>query len=139
MTWCSTQTRSQEAASFTVLEEIGKSYETVWLEYGPKMKASDYLSVNPMGKVPALKDGDIVITETAAICAYLADRFPEKNLAPLTGYPAEPLITNGCFLPQIHSIWLSRQNPWAGKLQKVKIAWSALAIMKTPSMLLRKR
>lgn len=65
-----------------MLEEIGKPYETVWLEYGPKMKSSEYLSVNPMGKVPALRDGDVVITETPAICAYLADRFPEKNLAP---------------------------------------------------------
>lgn len=71
-----------------MLEEIGQPYETVWLEYGPKMKESAYLSVNPMGKVPALKHGDVVVTETAAICAYLADRFPEKNLAPPTNHPS---------------------------------------------------
>lgn len=65
-----------------MLEEIGQPYETVWLEYGSKMKTDEYLSVNPMGKVPALKHGDIVVTETPAICAYLADQFPAKNLAP---------------------------------------------------------
>lgn len=46
------------------------------------IKSSDYLEINPMGKVPALVDGDVVVTETSAICAYLADKFPEKNLAP---------------------------------------------------------
>lgn len=71
-----------------MLEEIGKPYETVWLEYGPKMKSKEYLSINPMGKVPALRDGDIVVTETPAICAYLADRFPEKNLAPPANHPS---------------------------------------------------
>lgn len=71
-----------------MLEEVGQPYETVWLEYGPKMKSADYLAVNPMGKIPALKHGDAVVTEAAAICAYLADRFPEKKLAPATSDPA---------------------------------------------------
>ncbi|MEY4500114.1 MAG: hypothetical protein RIS52_4 [Pseudomonadota bacterium] len=65
-----------------MLEEIGVPYEQVLLEYGTTMKAADYLAINPMGKVPALTHGDAVITETAAICAYLADAFPEKGLAP---------------------------------------------------------
>ena len=46
------------------------------------MKAPDYLAINPMGKVPAIKHGDVVVTECAAICAYLADAFPEAGLAP---------------------------------------------------------
>jgi glutathione S-transferase len=57
----------------------------VWLEYGGTMKAPEYLAVNPMGKVPALRDGDTVVTESAAICAYLADRFPQRKLAPPPG------------------------------------------------------
>jgi glutathione S-transferase len=65
-----------------MLEEIGAPYEQVLLEYGTTMKAADYLAINPMGKVPALTHGDTVITETAAICAYLADAFSEKGLAP---------------------------------------------------------
>ena len=58
----------------------------MWLDYGTSTKAADYLAVNPMGKVPALKDGDAAVTEAAAICAYLADPFPEKNLVPPVGH-----------------------------------------------------
>lgn len=65
-----------------MLEEIGVDYETKVLEYGTTMKAADYLAINPMGKVPAIKHGDIIVTESAAICAYLADTFKEANLAP---------------------------------------------------------
>ena len=68
-----------------MLEELGEPYRTAWLEYGSTMKAPDYLAVNPMGKVPALRDGDTVVTEAAAICAYLADRFPQCRLAPPPG------------------------------------------------------
>jgi glutathione S-transferase len=70
-----------------MMEEVGEPYETVLLDYGPAMKAPDYLAVNPMGKVPAIKHGDVVVTEGAAICAYLADAFPERNLAPPPGDP----------------------------------------------------
>ena len=68
-----------------MLEETGLSYDTVLLEYGTTMKAPEYLAINPMGKVPALKHGDTVITEQAAICMYLADLVPEKQLAPPVG------------------------------------------------------
>ncbi|HEY5722138.1 MAG TPA: glutathione S-transferase family protein [Allosphingosinicella sp.] len=71
-----------------MLEEVGEPYETVLLEYGTAMKGADYLAVNPMGKVPAIRHGDTVVTEAAAICAYLADAFPEKGLAPPVGDPA---------------------------------------------------
>lgn len=70
-----------------MLEEIGEPYETVVLDYGTTMKSADYLAINPMGKVPAIKHGDAVVTEAAAICAYLADAFPEKKLAPPPGAP----------------------------------------------------
>ena len=65
-----------------MLEEVGEPYETRCLEYGATMKGDEYRAVNPMGKVPALKHGDVVITECAAICAYLADAFPKAGLAP---------------------------------------------------------
>lgn len=70
-----------------MLEECGATYETVVLQYGTSMKAAEYLAINPMGKVPALKHGDAVVTELSAICAYLAEIFPEKNLAPPVGSP----------------------------------------------------
>jgi glutathione S-transferase len=68
-----------------MLEEIGEPYRTEVLDYATTMKAPAYLAVNPMGKVPALRHGDTVVTETAAICAYLADAFPQAGLAPPPG------------------------------------------------------
>jgi glutathione S-transferase len=65
-----------------MLEELGQPYRTELLDYGTTMKAPAYLAINPMGKVPALKHGDVVVTECAAICTYLADAFPESALAP---------------------------------------------------------
>lgn len=71
-----------------MLEETGQPYETVLLDYGTTMKGADYLAVNPMGKVPAIRHGDTVVTEAAAICAYLADAFPAADLAPPCGSKA---------------------------------------------------
>ena len=68
-----------------MLEEVGEPYDTVLLDYGTSMKGADYLAINPMGKVPAIKHGDTTVTETAAICAYLADAFPKAGLAPPPG------------------------------------------------------
>ena len=65
-----------------MLEEVGRPYRTQWLEFGPAMRTADYLALNPMGKVPTIVHGDAVVTECAAICAYLADAFPEAGLAP---------------------------------------------------------
>src|SRR5437660_5559050 len=68
-----------------MLEEIGQPYRTELLDYGTTMKAPAYLALNPMGKVPAIRHGDAVVTEAGAICAYLADAFPEARLAPPPG------------------------------------------------------
>jgi glutathione S-transferase len=64
-----------------MLEEVGEPYETEIIGYD-QMKSDAYLAVNPMGKVPAIKHRGHVVTECAAICAYLADVFPEAGLAP---------------------------------------------------------
>ncbi|PRX05509.1 UNVERIFIED_ORG: glutathione S-transferase [Martelella mediterranea] len=65
-----------------MLEETGADYETHILTYNDTMKSEDYLAINPMGKVPAIVHDGRVVTECAAICAYLADVFPEAALAP---------------------------------------------------------
>ena len=70
-----------------MLEEVGQPYEAVMLDYAKGMKGDAYRAVNPMMKVPAIIHDGRVVTETAAICAYLADVFPEAGLAPVT--PAE--------------------------------------------------
>ena len=71
-----------------MLEEVGAPYRTELMMYGPSMKDVAYRAVNPLGKVPALRHGDVTVTETAAICAYLADAFPDAGLAPPQGSTA---------------------------------------------------
>lgn len=77
-----TNPQSRGATVRWMLEEIGQPYDTEILGYGTSMKAAPYLSINPMGKVPAIVHHGKVVTEVAAICLYLADAFPEAGLAP---------------------------------------------------------
>src|SRR5439155_17126320 len=91
-----------------MLEEIGQPYETEVLDYSSTMKQEPYLSINPMGKVPAIVHKDKVVTEVAAIICYLAEAFPEAGLAPrndaeradyyrwifFTAGPHEPAFSN---------------------------------------------
>ena len=67
-----------------MLEEVAKPYRTEIVDYAT-IKSPDYLAINPMGKVPTIRHGDVVVTEGAAICAYLADAFPQAGLAPPAG------------------------------------------------------
>jgi glutathione S-transferase len=68
-----------------MLEETGLPYDTQLLEYGTSMKSPEYLAINRMGKVPAIRHGDAVVTENAAIALYLGDLVPDKKLAPPVG------------------------------------------------------
>ncbi len=72
-----------------MLEEIGEPYDVVYLEYGDAMRTPEFLSLNPMGKVPVLVHDGSVITEAAAICTYLAAAFPNAGLGPLQGERAD--------------------------------------------------
>jgi glutathione S-transferase len=80
-----TNPRSRGRIVRWMLEEVGQPYRTELLEYGTTIKSPEYLAMNPMGKVPALRHGDAVVTEGAAICCYLADAFPDAGLAPAPG------------------------------------------------------
>lgn len=97
-----------------MLEEVGVDNEQVVLEYGTTMKAAEYLAVNPMGKVPAIVDRGQVVTEGAAICAYLAEAYPDAGLAPrederaayyrwlfFAAGPVESAITNNFLKVQV--------------------------------------
>jgi len=64
-----------------MLEEVGQPYETEVIAYD-RMKSPEYLAVHPLGKVPSIKHNGRVVTECAAICAYLADVFPQAGLGP---------------------------------------------------------
>ena len=82
---------SPHSRSFTALwlmEEVGQPYERVLTDISKDaQKTPEYLAINPMGKVPALRDGEATLAEAAAICAYVAERYPQAKLAPALGDP----------------------------------------------------
>lgn len=80
-----------------MLEEVGQPYRTVVLDYGTTMKSDDYLALNPMGKVPAITHRGVTVTECAAVCAYLADAFPQASLAPAFDDPMRGLYLRWMF------------------------------------------
>ena len=99
-----------------MLEELGVPYqvERIDLASGEHRKPA-YLTVNPMGKVPALAHRGVVVTEAAAICAYLADTFPQAGLAPPIGDPRRGLYCKwlffgpGCLEPAVTDRMLNRE------------------------------
>ena len=83
--WCP-QTRASRA--FWVLEEVGVPYETKEIDIRSDERSEEFLSISPLGKVPALTDGDLKIADSAAIALYLADRYASGRLAPALDDPA---------------------------------------------------
>ncbi len=78
------QTRSRRVT--WMLEELGQDYEFILVDFNKgEPKSPEYLAINPAGKVPAMQDGDLLLTESAAILTYLGDKFPEKGLVPAAG------------------------------------------------------
>lgn len=77
-----THPRSRGRIARWMLHEVGADYDVEYMTYGGNMGSAEYRAINPMAKVPAIRHGDAVVTECAAICAYLADRFPDAGLAP---------------------------------------------------------
>jgi len=80
--------RSCSFSSLWLMEETGQKYERVLTDISTgAQRRAEYLAINPMGKVPALRDGDATLAEAAAIAAYVAERYPEAGLAPKLGDP----------------------------------------------------
>ena len=98
-----------------MLEEVGQPYETEIVGY-ERMKDESYLAVNPMGKVPALRHGEVIVTEAAAICTYLADEFPHAGLNVPVGDPRRGsylkwlFFSPGCIEPAITDRAFPRQE-----------------------------
>ncbi len=107
---------SRSSGVLTLLEELGVPFDlsVVNMKAGEQRKPA-YLAVNPMGKVPAVRDGDAVVTEQVAIYIYLADRFPEAGLAPPIGDPLRgPYLRwlafyGSCFEPAVVDRSLKRE------------------------------
>ncbi len=80
--------RTRAFSALWLMEETGQPYERVLTDLSKgEHKAPEYLAINPMGKVPALRDGEATLAEAAAICAYVAERYPQARLAPPIGDP----------------------------------------------------
>src|SRR5882672_12556 len=80
--------RSRSFSALWLMEETGQHYERALTDISTgAQRKPEYLAINPMGKVPALKDGEATLAEAAAICAYVAERYPEAKLAPPLGDP----------------------------------------------------
>jgi len=89
---------SRSSVTRWMLEEVGEPYDIHLLNLAAgDSRSADYLAVNPMGKVPALKHGEVVITESAAICTYLADAFPKAGLSVPIGDPRRGIYLKWLF------------------------------------------
>ncbi|GAB1717689.1 MAG: glutathione S-transferase-like protein [Nitrobacter sp.] len=130
--------RSRSFTTLWLMEETGQPYERVLTDISTGAnKTPDYLAINPMGKVPALVDGDVAVAEAAAICAYVADRYPQAKLAPPIGDPRRAkylqwmFFAPGCIEPAILQAYLKFEIPtgsaaWGSTTQTFDVLDQAL-------------
>lgn len=130
--------RSRSFSGLWLMEETGQPYERVLTDISTgAQKTPEFLAVNPMGKVPALKDGDVSIAEASAICAYVADCYPEAKLAPPIGDPRRGkylqwlFFSPGCIEPAIIQIFTKIEVPtstaaWGSATQVFDVLDAAL-------------
>jgi glutathione S-transferase len=130
--------RSRSFSAIWLLEESGLPYERVLTDISTgAQKAPEYLAVNPMGKVPGLQDGDAALGEAAAICAYIADRYPETGLAPTVTDPLRArylqwlFFSPSCIEPAIIQIYTKLEVPpstaaWGSATQTFDVLDAAL-------------
>jgi glutathione S-transferase len=109
---------SRSSIALWMLEELGEPYDIHLLNLkNGENRAPAYLAVNPMGKVPALRHGDTIVTETAAICCYLADEFPQARLNVPVGDPRRGVYLKwlffapGCIEPAVAERAFPRKEP----------------------------
>jgi len=110
--------RSRSFSALWLLEEVGEPYERVLTDISTgAQKKPEFLKINPMGKVPALTDGEACVAEAAAVCAYVVERYPDKNLAPPIGHPLRGrylqwlFFSPGCIEPAILQIYTKLEIP----------------------------
>ena len=130
--------RSRSFSGLWLMEETGQPYERVLTDISTgAQKTPEFLAVNPMGKVPALKDGDVSIAEASAICAYVADCYPEAKLAPPIGDPRRGkylqwlFFSPGCIEPALIQIFTKLDVPsstaaWGSATQVFDVLDAAL-------------
>jgi len=116
-----TNPRSRGAIVHWMLEEVGCPYTMRMLDFDTGMKSTTYLTINPMGKVPAIRHGEQIVTEAAAICTYLAETFPEAGLLPAPAhrgaYYRWLFFTAACLEPA-YANHMAGWNPGTAALQR---------------------
>ena len=137
--------RSRSISAIWLLEEAGLPYERVLTDIATgAQKAPEYLAINPMGKVPGLKDGDAALGEAAAICAYDTERYPEAKLAPPPGDPLRAkylywlFFAPGCIEPAMVQVATKiEMNPVAAGWGNAQLVFDVLdaALTKGPWIL----
>ena len=110
--------RSRSFSALWLMEETGQPYERVLTDISTgAQKKPEYLAINPMGKVPALRDGDTTLAEAAAICAYVAERYPQAKLTPPPGDPSRAkflywlFFAPGCIEPAMVQVATKVEMP----------------------------
>lgn len=109
---------SRSSVALWMLEELGEPFDIHLLDLKKgESRAPAYLAVNPMGKVPAIRHGDAVVTEVSAICCYLADEFPGARLNIPIGHPRRGeylkwlFFAPGCIEPAVSERAFPRKEP----------------------------
>lgn len=120
--------RSRAQMAHWMLEEAGAPYRIVPIDFEKgEHKTPSFLALNPMGKLPTIVDRGTIVTETAAIIAYLADAFPKAGLAPPVGDPSRGTYYRwlffgaGCFEPALLDTMLKRPPPE----RKMAVGWGS--------------
>src|ERR1700693_1578001 len=131
--------RSRSFSALWLMEETGQPYERVLTDISAgAQKTPEYLAINPMGKVPALRDGEATLAEAAAICAYVAERYPQAGLAPALGDPLRAkylywlFFAPGCIEPAMVQVATKiEMNPvaagWGGAQRVFDVLDAALS------------
>ncbi len=109
--------QSRSTTVHYMLHELGEPFEIVPIDLkAGEHKKPEFLKINPMGKVPVLRDGDVIITETPAILTYLADKYPKAGLAPAIDSPDRGaylrwlFFYGSCFEPALIDLALKRET-----------------------------
>jgi glutathione S-transferase len=110
--------QSRSTTVHFMLHELGEPFEIVPIELkAGEHKKPEFLKINPMGKIPVLRDGDVIVTETPAILTYLADKYPKAGLAPAIDSPDRGaylrwlFFYGSCFEPALTDLALKRETP----------------------------
>ena len=121
---------SRASGTVWMLEETGVDYELRWVDImAGAQKTPEFLSLNPMGKLPVLVDGDVVVSESAAIGVYLGDRYASGRLAPALDDPARGTYLRWAFFAPSVIEPAAAARPSGGNFNAGAVGWGTYETM----------